>query len=219
MKLNTKLGWMISTAAISLGLALSAGAQTSDVAVSSATIDPASLGLLGSSYSAFNLRYTDIDGGSPTAMRGVGLQLNQAWRPGIDFQVNYDWGRATAGPIRVTYQDLNTGVTVFSKLDWGKPFVQALAGWEWRRGLPALGNSFAYNLGTGVELQLSPRFALTPSMSFVRATGVNRSEVDYALKGTYRVNRQWSVSAAAQYDSVYHKADAKVYTLGVNYHY
>ena len=219
MKQKNKLALLISAAAVSLGLALSATAQTSDAVVSSPAAEDSGVGLLGSNYSALTFRYSDLKSSPASAFRGGEIEFNQAWKPGLDFSLSYDWARASAGPLRLTAQDLNTGVTVFSKLDWGKPYVQALAGWEWRRGGGASDSSFAYTIGTGAEFQLTHLLVVTPYINFVRATGFNRSELDYGVKATYRINRQWGVSVGAELDAVRHAKDAMTYTVGVNYHY
>ena len=217
MNQKTKLVSLISAAAASLGLALSASAQTATAEV------PASFGngaaLLGSGYTSVAYRYTDLDNGPPSALRGAVLTFNQPLQAGLDFTLSYDWARASADPIRLTNQDLNAGVTAFSKLEWGKPYVQALAGWEWRRGAGFTGNSFAYTLGTGMEFQAASELALTPYINFVRATHFSQNEVDYGVKATYRITRQWGVTAGYEYDAVQHAKDRNVYTLGVNYHY
>ncbi len=214
---KTKLTYLISAAAASLGLALAASAQSADVAAP--TVSGPHWGLLGTGYSSVSFRYTDLDNGPPSAMRGVDVTFNQALHDGLDFNLGYSWGRASTATTRLTDQDLNAGVTVYSRLDWGTPYVQALAGWEWRRGFGSSDDSFAYTLGTGVEFQLAKPVVLTPFVNFVRATGFNRSEVDYGVKATYRINRQWGVSVGWKYDSVYHAKDAQDFTLGVNYHY
>jgi opacity protein-like surface antigen len=214
MNQKTKLKFLISAAAVSLGLALSAAAQTADVAVPAA-----GWGLLGTNYSSLTYRYTDLDNGPPSALRGAGVEFNQAWQPGFDFTLGYDWARASAGSLRLTSQDLNAGVTAYTKLEWGKPFVQALAGWEWRRGGGASDSSFAYTLGTGVEFQVAQAFVVTPYLNFVRATAFNRSEGDLGVKGTYLLNRQWSLTAGVEYQAISHAKDSTQYSLGVNYHY
>ena len=219
MKQKTKLTFIISAAAVSLGLALTATAQTADVNAAAPAPTEAGWGLLGTGYTSATFRYTDLDNGPPSAQRGAGIEFNQALQPGLDFNLGYDWARASAGSLRFTSQDLNAGVTAFTKLDWGKPFVQALAGWEWRRGGGASDSSFAYTLGTGVEFQVARQFAVTPYINFVRATGFNRSEGDFGVKGTYRFTRQWGLTAGVQYEAISHAKDATQYTLGVNYHY
>ncbi|MDB6127841.1 MAG: hypothetical protein JWM35_1737 [Verrucomicrobia bacterium] len=219
MKQKNQLALIISAVAISLGSTLAATAQTSDVAVSSSPTEESGAGMIGTNYSALSFRYSDLKSSPASAFRGAEIEFNQAWKPGLDFSLSYDWARASADALRLTSQDLNTGVTVFSKLDWGKPFVQALAGWEWRRGGGGSDNSFAYTIGTGVEFQLSHQFVVTPYINFVRATGFNRSELDYGVKGTYRITRQWGVSVGAELDAVRHAKDAMTYTVGVNYHY
>ncbi|MDB6095154.1 MAG: hypothetical protein JWM32_2716 [Verrucomicrobia bacterium] len=219
--MNIKNKFLISTAVLSLGLALSAAAQNSDVSVPtpSATPSVSGWGLLGSGYTSLNLKYTDLDNGPATALRGAGVEFNQAYRDGLDFKLGYDWARATADSYRYTAQDLKFGAVLYSKLEWGKPFVQALAGWEWQRAGGVADDSFAYTVGTGVEFQITQPFVLTPYINFVRATSFNRSEVDYGVKGTYRLNRQWSLSAGVSYDAILHSKDATSYLVGVNYHY
>lgn len=220
MKKHTMIRSLILTAATSLGLALSASAQSSDVSTSTTTVPTDSgWGLIGSNYTSVNFRYKDLDSGPPSASRGVGVQFNQAVRDGFDFQLNYDWNRASTYNARFTDQDLNLGGTLYSRLAWGKPFVQALAGWEWARGGGASDNSFAYTLGAGVEFQVAQAIAITPYVNFVRATGFNRSEFDPGVKATYRINRQWGVTAGIEYDAIRHTKDATLYTAGVNYHF
>ncbi|MBS0663505.1 MAG: hypothetical protein JSR48_09580 [Verrucomicrobia bacterium] len=212
--------YLILAAAASLGLALSASAQTAAAATSApAPVVDHGAGLLGSGYTAVTFRYTDLDDGPPSALRGVAVEFNQPLQAGYDFKLGYSWARASADPIRLTDQDLNAGVVAYTNLDWGRPFVQALAGWEWQRGRGASDSSFAYTLGTGVEFAVAPALALTPYLNFVRATGFNRSEADYGVKATYRVNRQWSASVGWEYNDVMHHKDRQTYTIGVNYHF
>lgn len=219
MKQHTKIRFLILTAAASLGLALSAAAQSSDFAVPSPTPTELNSGLLGTGYTSVTFHYTDLDGGPPSALRGAGVEFNQAVRDGLDFKLGYDWSRASAGAYRFTGQDLSAGAVLYTKLDWGKPYVQALAGWEWARGGGYSDNSFAYTLGTGVEFQVAQRFVLTPYVNFVRATGFNSSEFDLGAKATYRFSRQWGVSVGAEYNAVRHAKDATTYSVGVNYHF
>jgi opacity protein-like surface antigen len=219
MKQKTKLKFLILTAAASLGLALSAAAQSATASVPESAPMPY-WGLLGTSYTGVAFNYTQLDAGAPSAMRGADLTFNQPLSAGFDLNLGYDWGRASTGTARLTDQDLNLGLTAFTKLDWGRPYVQALAGWEWRRGSGfADDNSFAYTLGTGVEFQVAQPFVITPYINFVRATGFNRSEFDLGVKGTYRLTKEWSLTAGVQYDAVRRDKDAKEFTLGVNYQY
>ncbi|HNC23801.1 MAG TPA: hypothetical protein PLU52_06305 [Opitutaceae bacterium] len=212
--------YLILAAAASLGLVMTASAQsTVETASAPAPVVENSAGLLGSGYTAVTFRYTDLDDGPPSALRGVAVEFNQPLQAGYDFRLGYSWARASADPIRFTAQDLNAGVVAYTKLEWGRPFVQALAGWEWQRGLGSSDSSFAYTLGTGVEFAVAPAFALTPYINFVRSTGFNRSEFDYGVKATYRVNRQWSASVGWEYDAVSHFKDRQTYSVGVNYHF
>ncbi|MEO6875880.1 MAG: hypothetical protein ABI222_13765 [Opitutaceae bacterium] len=218
MKQKTNIRFHLLAAAAVFGLALSASAQTTDAASTAVPADT-SWGQLGSGYSGAAFTYTDIGNGSPSALRGFGLDYNLPMRAGMDWNFAYNWGRADTGALRLTQQAAMGGLTAFTAFAWGKPYVQALAGWEWQRGLGASDNSFAYTLGTGVEFQVAKPIVVTPFVNFVRATSYSRSEVDYGVKTAYRLTKEWSLSASVQYNAVVHQKDDIGYTAGVQYHF
>jgi opacity protein-like surface antigen len=209
---------ILPAAALALGLALPARAQNPDTAPAPTTVATGS-GQLGSAYTQADLTYHQIDSISPSVWRGFALAYNQPLQAGLDFNFAYDWGRAEDYTRRLTQQNLAAGVTAYSPLEWGRPYVQALAGWDWRKGDGFTDSSFAYTLGTGVEFQVAPTLVLTPYVNFVRATSFNRSEFDYGAKAAYRLNKAWSLTASVQYEAVMHQKDGRGFTLGVAYHY
>ena len=219
MKQKTKLGLTFLAAAAVLGLAAPAFAQEADATGTATTPSTHSWGLLGSAYSGAAFTYDHIASSSPSEWRGFNVELNQPLRAGLDFNLNYDWAQADNYLLRLTQHDLNAGVTAFTSLDWGKPYVQALAGWEWREGNGPGTNSFAYTLGTGVEFQVAQSLVLTPYVNFVRATSFNSSEFDFGVKTAYRLTREWSVTAGVQYAAVRHTKDGTGFWAGLNYHY
>ena len=218
MKQNTtKLGFSILAAAFALGLAAPAFAQE-DVGMRTYP-EPQPWGLLGAGYGGAAFTYDHVSSSSPSEWRGFALDYNLPLQAGLDFNLLYDWQRAENYLGRLTQQDAQAGVTAFAPLSWGKPFVQGLAGWGWRKGDANRDDSFKYTLGTGVEFHVASSWVLTPYVNFQRATSFNRSEFDYGVKTAYRLNRQWSLDAGVQYEAVMHAKDGVGYTLGVNYHY
>ncbi len=219
MKQKIKLSLTLLTAAATLGLARPARAQDATPATTMPAPEAHNWSLLGSGYSGVAFTYDHVSGASPSEWRGFTFDVNQPLAAGLDFNLAYGWRRASDSAVRLTQQGISGGVTAFTALDWGKPYVQALAGWEWRDGHGASDHSFAYTLGTGVEFQVAQALVLTPYVNFVRATSFNSSEVDFGVKTAYRLTKEWSVTAGVQYAAVRHAKDGTGLTLGVNYHY
>ena len=222
MNQKNKVKLFILSAAFSLGLTASANAQ--DTATNTTpTSSPAPMetgsGLLGSGYTEVAWNYLHLDDGPPSAARGFSLNYNQPVSAGWDFNAKYDGAKAEAFGVSVTQQKFDLGVTAFSPLEWGKPYAQVLGGWVWQKGGGVHDDSFAYALGTGIEFKVAPAMVLTPYVNFVRATGFNQSEVDIGVKAAYRLSKEWSLTARAQYDSVQHSSDATEYSVGVAYHF
>jgi opacity protein-like surface antigen len=217
MKQKTKLGLTLLAGALALGLAAPAFAQ--DATTGPGSTDGHSWGLLGSSYTGAALTYDHVSSSSPSEWRGFAVDYNQPLAAGFDFNLNYNWQRADNYLVRLTQQDLLGGVTAFAPLSWGKPYAQALAGWEWQDGAGHQDNSFVYVLGAGVEFQATSAWVVTPYVNFERATSFDRSEINPGVKTAYRFTRQWSVTASLEYEAVHHAKDGVGYTIGVNYHY
>lgn len=215
-----KITWKILGLAVagSLGLATAALAQNANVAPPVPSPELAA-GLLGTGYTAVGWNYVNFDGSAPSAARGLTATFNQPLRAGLDLQVNYDWLRAGLRGVTLSQHQLEGGVTAFQSYSWGKPFVDAGAGWVWARGGGASDDSFVFHFGGGVEFAVAPRLSVTPFVEFRRATGFNASEVDLGAKAAYRLTREWSAVAKVQYDAVRHDRDATEYSLGVAYHF
>ena len=211
---------LLVAAAASLGLAVSATAQSANVAVPNPGAAPAGQGLLGSAYVGFAGNYADLNGGPPSVARGFAFYYNQPLATGLDLTVDYNWMRAKAFGLKATEQRTDAILTGFVKQDWGKPFVSAGVDWDWvHTDFASSDNSFGLLVGTGVEFQVAPAFAVTPFVNFVRQTGYNQNEFDYGVKATYRLNHDWSVTAKAQYDDIRRTPNQMEYSLGVNYHF
>lgn len=218
MKQNTKITSLIFAAAVSLGLAASASAQSANVAVPTPS-ETVSTGLLGSRYTSATYNYIDLTGPGPKDANGYAIAFNTPVAAGFDLTANYDWARANYAGMRFTQQDLSLALTAYTNLSWGKPFAMVDAGWQWGKGAGISDDSFVYKLGVGVEFQAAPALAVTPYVNFVRATGFNDSEFDLGVKAAYRVTKDWSIIAKAQYDAIRHDKDAAEYSLGAAYHF
>jgi opacity protein-like surface antigen len=216
MKQTINLKSCLIVAALSLGAALSASAQATPPAAPAAE---SSGGMLGSRYSQAEYTYLDFTGAGPTHADGFRLAFNQPLQAGFDLNLGYDWARASYAGARATQQDLDLGATAFTTLSWGRPYVAASAGWSWVKAAGVSDDSFRYKVGVGVEFPAATSLVVTPFVNFVRATGFNASEVDLGVKAAYRLTREWSITATAQYDAVIHDNNAAEYSLGVAYHF
>lgn len=219
MKQNTNVISFILAAAISLGLAASASAQSANVAVPTPSTTGSTGGLLGSRYTEIAANYIDLTAGNPSVARGFSFDYNQPLQANIDLNLDYDWARANYSGMRLTQQDVGVGATAFTNLSWGRPFALAAVGWQWQKGGGLSDDSFTYKLGVGTEFQVAPAIVVTPFVNFVRATGFNESEADFGVKAAYRVNKDWSITARAQYDAVRHYKDVAEYSIGAAYHF
>jgi hypothetical protein len=217
-KQKTNLKLLFLAAAGSLGLATGALAQSAAIAPPVPTTEPTA-GLLGKNYTAVSWNYVDFDGSAPSAARGLTATFNQPLNAMLDLQFNYDYLRAGAYGVHVSQHQFDGGVVAYQTFDWGRPFVEAGAGWVWQRGGGYSDDSFAYRVGAGVEFQVAPRLSVSPFVTFRRAVSFNASEVDLGVKAAYRITRDWSLTAKAQYDAVRHDKDATEYSLGVAYHF
>jgi hypothetical protein len=202
-------------AAMTLG-PVAALAQNANVAVPTPEA-AASAGLLGSRYSEVAYNYTDLPGSKHAD--GFGLNFNQPLRANLDFTAGYNWSKADFGAFDVKVQDLQAGVRGFTTLSWGRPYAEASVGWEWAKAAGIHDDSFAYRVGVGAEFQVAPALVVTPFVNFVRATGFNASEVELGAKVTYRLNREWSLTARAQYEAVRHDRDSAEYSVGAIFHF
>ena len=218
-KTNVKL--LVATLAATFALAASAAAQSANVAVPVPSAASASgQGLLGATYTGISGNYFELKKGPPSVARGFSLDYNQPLTDGMDLTVGYDWARARASGFKTTEQKLDALFTAFSKLNWGKPFVSAGLDWDHRHGnFATSGSSIGLLVGTGVEFQVAPAFAVTPFVNLVRETHFNQNEADYGVKATYRLEQNWSVTAKAQYDDIRHLPNITEYSVGLNYHF
>lgn len=219
MNKKTTLKKTLVAMTAALGLGATAWAQNPDFAPANPAEAGRPAGLLGSPYTQIEYSYTDLDGYGPSHADGWGVTLNQPFWPNIDYHLSYDYASAKFLGARLRAHDAEFGVTLHTQQAWGKPFVVAGAGWQWRKGGGFSDDSFAFRIGTGVEFQVAPAVAVTPFADFVRATSFNANAYELGVKATYRFSEKWSATARAQYEAIEDAPDAQEFSLGVNYHF
>ena len=215
MKQNINLKSLMVATALALG-ATAASAQNANIAVPTPG-ESSGAGLLGSRYTEVTYNYVDLSGSDHAD--GVSLVFNQPLRAGLDLTADYRWAKADFDVFDAKVQDLDVGLKAYTNLAWGRPFVAAGLGWEWAKANGFRDDSFTYEVGVGAEFQVAPAWVITPFVNFVRATGFNTSEVEIGTKATYRLNREWSLTAQAQYEIVRHDDNSTEYSIGAIYHF
>ena len=207
-KINLKT--LVLVAAASLGLVTAATAQSMPAAAN------AGGGLLGQNYSGVGFGYVHFDQGIPKIGHDYTFLFNQSLTDGLDLGVSYDYLRASALGVNGTQSTIGLNATGYLKQDWGKPFVQAGAGWLWQRAGSVRENSFVYVIGTGIEFPVGTAFSVAPFVNYRAAKDIGGArEWNYGVKNTYRLSKDWSTSLTV---SINDDKDM-TYAIGVNYHF
>lgn len=221
MKQKTKpLKNLMLAAAASLGFAATAFAQDPAKAPPNPAAPAMPTGLLGSSYAGVTWHYLDLHGGPPGVAHGASADVNVALAPRLDLGVGYDWLRARAGGVSSYEDKLDLSLTGYLRQGWGTPYFKAGTGYAWRHGTFAgRRGSWGVAAEAGAEFAVAPAFAVAPFVAWDRETGFNRNQLHYGARASWRVTREWSVTAAARYIDATRAVDRGVYSLGVNYHF
>jgi hypothetical protein len=222
MKHNINSKVLILAAAVSLGLATVASAQTTTIDSTAPASSESAASLLGTRYSGLSANYIDLrNHGSPNVARGLTFNYNQPLRPNLDLNASFDYASADlVGGSEAIRRAAEVDAVAYTAFAWGKPFALIGGGWSWETGANGYNDdSFNYKLGAGVEFQVAQAILVTPFVNFVRETHFNQNEMDYGVKATYRVNREWDLTARAQYNALHDATDTIEYALGVNYRF
>ncbi|HWA08648.1 MAG TPA: hypothetical protein VG838_04190 [Opitutaceae bacterium] len=208
-----------------LGLATAVRAQTTPAPAASptpvtttsdATMDTANHGLLGEHYYSLDYGYIHHVDGPPNVLHRYGFAANNPLQPGFDVGLKYDYLNGSAFGRSAHAQEASIPLTAYLLQGWGRPFLEGDAGWLWQHGgAGGHTDSFAYLLGTGVELQLQRRIVLTPFVDYQEAPHIGNHGWNYGAKGTFRFTREWGASLAAQIDDDHNLE----YTGGLNFHF
>jgi hypothetical protein len=199
---------------LALGLTLSASAQTQGAATTqtAASADPGP-GLVGTNYAEVDLSYQK-QGGAPEFTNDYQFVSNTAFFKqstyGVDANFTYDYLRGSSSGFTDHRDEALFGLTGYTLLNWGKPFVTADAGYAWQHAGGVSRKGFAYDLTAGVEFQVLKDLELTPFIEYSAEPHLYNHEAkaanfpdhlfDYGVKATYRINKEWKASLSADLD-------------------
>ena len=207
---------LILAAALALGLASAASAQSANVAVPNPA-DSKATGLLGQNYVTAGYSYTDIDQVNVHGSTYT-LAANQGLRDGLDgvFEYNYTRTSRFAGSQRLTQHDILFGARAFLTSGTVKPYVEAGAGWVWQKGLGASDDSFAWGAGLGAEFEVANGVSVTPFVRYEDITrGSNNDSWTYGLKANYWLTHSVGLQAGISRDD----DQNLTYAIGANFRF
>lgn len=140
-------------------------------------------GLLGQNFTDIHLGYADYRH-SGAESYNAGIRANQAFAPGLDLGLGYDyhWENNSPGPFPGTnydahYHKLDVGGTFYTPIAGVKPFLGVGIGYQWARtrfsGLFSgnspvrfAGDEWIWKTKGGVEVPLGP-VTLTPHFAYI----------------------------------------------------
>jgi hypothetical protein len=210
---NTNIRTISLLSVLALGTAVSASAQNSAAApLEPAAIDPGP-GLVGTNYSELSFGYQK-ESSAPSILRDYEFLSNEAfYREGIwgaDANFKFDYLRGDANGFVDHRDEAQFGLTGFMTQSWGKPFLTGDAGMAWQQAGGVSRKSLAYSLTVGVEFQVLRNLLLSPFMGYEAEPHLYNHEtpaanfpdhlLDYGVKATYRICRQWSASLTPSLD-------------------
>lgn len=201
---------------LALGLGATARADESLVDEKPAPIT-ANLSLLGQTYATLSYSYINLD---DTSVHGDGytFEVNQPLSFGLDGILSYDYAQTgVVAGSRVKMHVLGGALRAFStSYNWGKPFVEAGAGYAWTRYAGTKDNSFIWHAAVGVEFQVAQRATVTPSIRYEDAPDLAGGGTwNFGVKGSYWIDSSWAVMAGIERDDEQNTA----FTVGTNFHF
>lgn len=210
MKTNTSLKSLVIAAVLAAGLGVTARADTEPMAPAA---EPAvGQGLLGQVYGNLTYSYIDLDGTASHA-DDYHFAVSQPLSFGLDGFLSYDFLDFRGGHEN----EVMAGLRPFStRFNWGKPFVEAGAGYAWTSAGGATDNSFVWEVAVGAELQVNPKTTITPFVQYKDAPDLAGGGTwNFGANGNYWVNQDWAVTAGLKFDD-----DSNVgFTVGTNFRF
>ena len=211
MKTNTS--FKLLTLALALGLGATARADSTLLPSEQPAALPAdSQGLLGQVYGTLTYSYINLDNTS-THLDSYDFEINQPLSFGLDGFIGYNYAHGSG----LRSNTIDTGLRAFSThYNWGKPYVEAGAGYTWVRASGAKDNSFVWEAAAGVEFQVAPRATVTPFVQYTDAPDLaGGSKTNFGAKANYWIDAQWSVTAGLARDDSYNTA----FTVGTHFRF
>jgi hypothetical protein len=205
---------LAATAALGLaGLARAGGLDTEPLESTTAV----GQGLLGQQYASLTYAYIDLDEVS-THADNYTFGFNQPLRAGLDAVFAYDYTRTglIAGD-RLSQHAFTAGLRAFSNAyAWGKPYVEAGAGYARQKFAGMKDDSFVWGMGIGAELQVAPAFTVTPAIEYADAPDLaGNGTWTYGVKANYWIDSQWSVTGGIDRDDDQNNS----FTIGTNFRF
>jgi hypothetical protein len=187
-----------------LGLAAALGLATAALAGGEAANPPPPVirqtgqGLLGQEYASLTYRYVDLDGSAGHA-DNYRFDFNEPLKPGFDGLLGFD---RTAASAAIRQTSITTGLRAYCPdLAWGKPYVEAGAGYTWAKTPGATDDSFLWRLEAGAEFQTASAVTVTPFVRYEDAPSLSRgSRWDFGVKANYWLDHQWAVTVGLDRD-------------------
>jgi len=208
MKNNISLKSVVFAAALAAGLGVTARADSEPAPASS----DVGQGLLGQVYGTLTYSYIDLDGVSSHA-DDYHFALNQPLSFGFDGFLSYDFVDFNNGHENIVMAGLRPFSTHFN---WGKPYLEAGAGYAWLSTAGLDDNSFVWEATAGVELQVTTKTTITPYVQYMDAPSLPSDGTwNFGAKGNYWVTPQWAVTGSVQIDDNNNVG----FTVGTNFRF
>ena len=193
MKTKHSISSLVLAAALVAGFATPARADSGlpEQPAPAAADTAVGQGLLGQVYGTLTYSYIDLDGVSNHG-DDYHIALTQPLSFGLDGFLSYDFVDYNVGHQNIVMAGLRPFSTRFN---WGKPYVEAGAGYAWTSG----DNSFVWEVAVGTEFQVNPKTTVTPYVQYTDAPDLAGDGTwTFGAKGNYWVNSQWSVTAGVE---------------------
>lgn len=175
------------------------------------------MGLLGQTYAGLTYTYVNLDQ-SPANADRYQFELNQPIGAGLDGMLTYDWMQTglMAG-MRLNQQTISGTLRAFSpSYAWGKPYVEAGAGYTWTKFAGTHDNSLVWEAAVGAEFQAAPAFTVTPFIQFRETPDLARGSTwNFGVKANYWVTSQWAVTVGLNHDDSHNTG----FTVGTNFRF
>jgi hypothetical protein len=216
MKTSPHVKSLLFVFTLALGLGVAARADDS---LPAEQVAPAATGqgLLGQVYGTLTYSYINLDD-SPTHADSYRFAVNQPLAFGLDGLLSYDFSQSgdIAGS-RVKTHTFGAALRAFSTAyNWGKPFVEAGAGFAKSSYAGANDDSFVWNIGVGAEFQVAPATTVTPYVKYVDMPDLAGNRVwNFGAKVNHWIDSQWAVTAGLELDDDRNTS----FTIGTNFRF
>lgn len=160
-------------------------------------------GLLGQTYNGVEVAYINhTEDGPPDSLRRYSFVSSRPLieKNNVDAAFRYDFIRGSAFGQRLQQHDVAMSFTGYVPATGTSLFARGDIGWTWSRSGGSWDNSFAYLLGVGAEIPLSPRLVLIPSINFRDIRQAAHDDWQYGAKLSWTLRSLWTATAGVHAD-------------------